>query len=81
MRDLLRPFGGAYGRYTAGMLLRQALLVLGGYSMVRVLRLCVKHATVPEWIFVAAFVMFDSSYMVFDQALNYFFSSRINCAK
>ena len=69
---------GAYFRYTAGVVLRQALIVLGGYSLVWVLRLCVAHATMPEWIFVAGFVLFDTTYLAFDQHLNYFFSEKIS---
>jgi ATP-binding cassette, subfamily B, bacterial len=76
--NLLRPFRREYGRFLAGVVLRQALLVAGGYSLVWALRLCISHTTVPEWIFVAAFVLFDTGYLGFDLALNYFFSSRIS---
>lgn len=60
------------------MVLRQALVVAGGYSLVLALRLCVAHATVPEWIFVAAFILFDVGYLGFDLGLNYFFSAKMS---
>jgi ABC-type multidrug transport system fused ATPase/permease subunit len=78
IREFLRPFGREYFRYIVGVVLRQALIVLGGYSLVWVLRLCVRHTAVPEWIFVAAFVAFDAIYLSFDLRLNYFFSERIS---
>jgi ABC-type multidrug transport system fused ATPase/permease subunit len=78
LRNLLRAFRRDYIRYLMGVLLRQAVLVAGGYSLVLALRLCVKHTTLPEWLFVVAFVLFDSTYFVFDLGLNYFFSSRIS---
>ena len=77
-RELLRPFGREYRRYLTGVVLRQALLVLGGYSLVWALRLCTQHRTVPEWAFVAGFILFDAAYMRFDLGLNYFFSARIS---
>ncbi len=58
--QLLRPFRREYVRYIAGVVLRQALVVLGGYSLVWALRLALRHSTLPEWIFVAAFVLFDA---------------------
>src|SRR5689334_17003552 len=76
--ELLRPFRNEYRRYIAGIVMRQALLVLGGYSLVWALRLCLRHTSVPEWIFVAAFVLFDATYLGFDLGLNYYFSSRIS---
>jgi ABC-type multidrug transport system fused ATPase/permease subunit len=77
-RQLLRPFRKEYVRFLAGTVLRQALVVLGGYSLVWALRLALRHTTVPEWIFVAAFIVFDAGQLRFDLALNYFFSSRIS---
>src|ERR1700760_2405636 len=77
-RDLLRPFRGHYRRYLAGVVLRQALVVIGGYSLVWALRLCLQHTAMPEWAFVAGFVLFDAASLGFDFELNYFFSSRIS---
>ncbi len=78
MRELLRPYRREYVRYLIGITVRQALIVVGGYSLVWALRLCIASASVPEWIFVAAFVAFDSAYFAFDLGLNYFFSARIS---
>jgi ABC-type multidrug transport system fused ATPase/permease subunit len=78
VRQLLRPFRAQYRRYITGVVLRQALLLIGGYSLVWALRLCLSHAAVPEWIFVAVFICFDAGSLGFDLALNYFFSSRIS---
>ncbi|HZV06376.1 MAG TPA: ABC transporter ATP-binding protein, partial [Gemmataceae bacterium] len=75
---LLSPFRGQYRKYIAGVVLRQALVVAGGYSLVWALRVAIGHTTIPEWIFVAAFVLFDGAYLGFDLALNYFFSSKIS---
>ena len=76
--NLLKPFAREYRRYIAGVVLRQALMVLGGYSLVWALRLALAHTAVPEWLFVLAFVVFDAANMRFDLALNYFFSARIS---
>src|ERR1051325_3120988 len=76
--DLLRPFRREYGRFVAGVVLRQALMVAAGYSLVWALRAALQHTAVPEWIFVAAFVVFDAGYLRFDLGLNYFFSARIS---
>jgi ABC-type multidrug transport system fused ATPase/permease subunit len=78
LRQLLHPFRAYYRRYIAGIVLRQALLVLGGYSLVWALRLCLQHATIPEWLFVAVFVCYDAGSLGFDLALNHFFSERIS---
>lgn len=76
--NLLHPFRREYRRYIAGVVLRQALMVLGGYSLVWALRLALAHATVPEWLFVVGFILFDAGAVSFDLALNYFFSARIS---
>lgn len=76
--QLLEPFGLHYRKFIAGVVLRQGLLVLGGYSLVLALRLCLSHREIPEWVFVAAFLLFDAGYLSFDLLLNYFFSARIS---
>src|SRR3954447_8216846 len=76
--QLLRPFRKEYARYIAGVVLRQALVVAGGYSLVLALRLALHHTTVPEWTFVAAFIVFDAGQLGFDLKSNYFFSARIS---
>src|SRR3982751_4557516 len=76
--QLLHPFRREYRRFVAGIVLRQALVVVGGYSLVWALRQCLQHTTVPEWSFVVAFIVFDAGQLGFDLGLNYFFSSRIS---
>src|SRR4051794_31439529 len=76
--ELLHPYRTHYRRYIAGTVLRQALVVLGGYSLVWVLRVCLSDTKVPEWIFVAGLLLFDAFYLSFDLALNYFFSARVS---
>src|SRR5215471_7460704 len=78
LRDRLGPFAGEYRRFLAGVVLRQALAVLGGYSLVCALRQALAHATVPEWTFVVALIAFDAGWQAFDLRLNYFFSARIS---
>ena len=76
--QLLAPFRPQYRRFVAGVVLRQALLVAGGYSLVWALRLSFDHREIPEWLFVIAFIAFDAGYLGFDLALNYFFSARVS---
>ena len=75
---LLQPFHGAYRKYLLGTLLRQSMLVLGGYSLVWVLRACTGHPTIPTWVFVAALILFDSSLLRLDLGLNWLFCSRVS---
>lgn len=65
-------------RFMAGIILRQALLVLGGYSLVWALRIALRHAEIPAWLFVAGFVVFDAGFLSFDLGLNYYFASRVS---
>jgi ABC-type multidrug transport system fused ATPase/permease subunit len=78
LRDLLLPFAGEYKRFLAGVVLRQGLAVLGGYSLVWALRHALTHSSMPEWAFVAVLVAFDAGWQAFDLRLNYFFSARIS---
>lgn len=78
LQKLLLPFRREYFRYTAGVVLRQALIVVSGYSLIWILRLCISHRAIPEWILIAAFIAFDSAYFAFDLKLNFFFSERIS---
>jgi ATP-binding cassette subfamily B protein len=77
-RHFLTPFRREYTRFLLGITLKQGLYVLGGYSLVWALRLALQNTTVPEWTFVAAFILFDAGQLRFDLRLNYFFSSRIS---
>lgn len=74
----LKPSRRDYRRYLAGTVVRQALVVIGGYSLVWVLRLCLQHASISEWAFFAAFLLFDAACQHFDLGLNFFYSSRIS---
>jgi ABC-type multidrug transport system fused ATPase/permease subunit len=74
---LFKPFERDYVRYMLGVLLRQALLVAGGYSMVLALRLCARRTGISEWIFVAAFLFYDAGLLRLDISLNTFFSSKL----
>jgi ABC-type multidrug transport system fused ATPase/permease subunit len=65
-------------RFMAGVVLRQALLVLGGYSLVWALRLALRHREIPAWLFVLGFVLFDAGFLSFDLGLNYFFAARVS---
>jgi ABC-type multidrug transport system fused ATPase/permease subunit len=77
-RGLLAPVRKDYGKYLAGSVIRQALLVLGGYSIVWTLRFYTGHKTVPLWWLVIALVAFDAVYITLDAALNVMFSRRIS---
>lgn len=75
---LLAPFRREYARFLLGVTLKQGLFVLGGYSLVWALRVATQNTAVPEWLFVAAFILFDAGTLRFDLGLNYFFSSRVS---
>jgi ABC-type multidrug transport system fused ATPase/permease subunit len=74
---LLEPFHHAYARYIAGVVLRQSLLVAGGYGLVWALRLAMQHTGTPEWVFVAAFIAWDAGLLRLDIGLNTHFCSRL----
>src|SRR5215471_14402376 len=78
LSEIFAPFRQDYWRYIAAVVVRQALLVVGGYSLVWMLRLCLSHTTIPEWTFVAGLILFDAACMSFELGLNYFFSKRIS---
>lgn len=75
--NLLRPFHRDYAKYLAGIVVRQLLLLVSGYSMVWVLRICARHAGLPEWIFVISLIVFDGGYLALDLALNFLFATRL----
>lgn len=75
--DLLAPFRPAYGRYIGGIIVRQALLVLGGYSLVWVLRACTRYSAIPVWVFIAGLLLFDSGLLRLDLVLNTLYCKRI----
>src|SRR5438132_13185602 len=75
---LLAPFHRACSTYIAGVVLRQMLLVLGGYSLVWVLRACTAHASVPLWVFIAGLVLYDFGLLRLDLGLNMHFVERVS---
>jgi ABC-type multidrug transport system fused ATPase/permease subunit len=78
IRRLLAPFRADYLKFLAGTVVRQALMVLGGYSMVWALRLYTGKATISVWWLVVALVAFDGIYVGLDVALNAMFARRIS---
>lgn len=77
-REILQPFRRDYAKYFSGTVVRQGMLVLGGYSMVWAIRLCLQHRTIPEWWLIVALVLFDGAYLGLDIALNWLFARRIS---
>lgn len=77
-RDLLQPFRRDYAKYLTGTVVRQALLVLGGYSMVWAMRICLAHRTIPEWWLIIALVLFDSLFLGLDISLNTLYTRRLS---
>jgi ABC-type multidrug transport system fused ATPase/permease subunit len=77
LRALLKPFERDYVRYAAGVLVRQTLLVAGGYSMVLAMRLSTGTFSFAAWVFVLAFLVYDAGLLSLDIGLNWFFSSRL----
>lgn len=75
---LLKQFRRSYTKYLGGTIVRQGMLVLGGYSMVWAIRLCLGHRTVPVWWFVVALVVFDTLYLQIDLGLNQLFARRLS---
>jgi ABC-type multidrug transport system fused ATPase/permease subunit len=75
---LLAPFRRDYARYIAGVVVRQALLVVGGYSLVWVLRTCTRHTEIPAWAFIAALLVFDAGLLRLDIVLNTSFCKRVS---
>src|SRR5262249_2023019 len=71
-------FRKPYFRYLAGTVLRQGLLVLGGYSIVLVLRVCTGPNPLPLWTMIAALVAFDAVYISLESTLDMMFSRRLS---
>src|SRR5579884_403558 len=76
--ELLAPFRRIYARYVAGVVVRQALLVVGGYSLVWILRTCTRHANIPSWAFIVGLLAFDAGLLRLDLGLNTMFSERVS---
>ena len=78
VRRLVAPFRAPFLKYLGGTVLRQGLLVLGGYSIVLALRLSTGRQPISLWWMVAALVAFDAVYITLDTALNLMFARRIS---
>ncbi len=75
---LLRPLQRDYQRYLAGVVIRQLLLVLGGFSLVWLLRIAQPGSTTPIWSLIAALLVFDLGLAALDRLLGLFFASRVS---
>src|SRR5581483_5506033 len=75
---LIAPFRRYYARYIGGVVLRQAMLVAGGYSLVWILRTCTHHREIPAWAFIAALLIFDAGLLRLDLVLNTKFCERVS---
>ena len=78
LKELTAPFRRSYAQYLGGTIVRQALLVLGGYSIVWALRIYTAHKNTPIWWLVAALLAFDSLYIWLETGLNGMFARRIS---
>lgn len=76
--SFLKPVSASYGRYLSGTVVRQLLLVLGGYSLVWSLRLVAPPAAHPLWLLIGALILFDAGLVVIDRVLSLFFISRVS---
>jgi ABC-type multidrug transport system fused ATPase/permease subunit len=74
---LLNSFHRDYIQYIVAVILRQSLLVGGGYALIWSLRYCLQHAGAPEWLFMLGFVAFDAGLLGLDLGLNKFYNSRL----
>ncbi len=75
---ILAPFRRDYARYLVGVVVRQALLVAGGYSLVWILRAYTAHTAIPVWGFIAALLVFDAGLLRLDLGMNTLFAERVS---
>jgi hypothetical protein len=78
LAEIWKPLRRDYFTYLSGTVARQALLVLGGYSMVWALRLCLQNRSIPEWWLIVALLAFDGVYLSLDIGLNRLFARRLS---
>jgi ABC-type multidrug transport system fused ATPase/permease subunit len=78
LRRLLAPFRRDYLQFLGGTVIRQALVVVGGYSMVWALRVYTAQSSLSVMWLVVALVAFDGLYVGLDVALNALFARRIS---
>jgi ATP-binding cassette, subfamily B, bacterial len=72
------PITRSLGVYLSGVLIRQILMVLGGYSLVYALRLLGPGTDKPVWAFVVALLVFDATLLLLDAILTLYFTSRVS---
>jgi ABC-type multidrug transport system fused ATPase/permease subunit len=75
---LLAPFHKEFSKYITGVVVRQALLVAGGYSLVWLLRAATAHSEIPPWVFIAGLVLYDIGLLRLDLGLNTQFAKRVS---
>jgi ABC-type multidrug transport system fused ATPase/permease subunit len=78
VRGVLAPFRKHYVKYLIGTVVRQGLLVLGGYSIVLALRLRAGANPFSLWWMAAALIAFDAVYISLEAGLNMMFSRRLS---
>jgi len=76
--ELLRPFRRSYTRFLAGTVARQALVVGGGYSLVWALHRSLGKPSIPLWVFITGFLIYDFALLELDLGLSQFFVSRVS---
>jgi len=75
---LFEPVSGAYGRYVAGTVVRQILVVAGGFVLVKLLEFIRPGGHSPIWMFLVALLAFDGLLLALDLTLNLFFAERVS---
>jgi ABC-type multidrug transport system fused ATPase/permease subunit len=75
---LVRPLQRDYQKYLAGIVVRQILLVLGGFSLVWLLRIIQPGSAPPLGTLIGALLLFDLGLAALDRLLGMFFASRIS---
>jgi ABC-type multidrug transport system fused ATPase/permease subunit len=75
---LLRPVQSDYQKYLAGTAVRQLLLVLGGFSLVWLLRMAQPGSTHPLWALIGALLAFDIGVAAIDRFLGVFFATNVS---
>ena len=75
---LVRPLKNDYQKYLAGIVLRQFLLVLGGFSLVWLLRMVQPGSGYPLMLLLIILLMFDAGLAAYDRGLGLFFASRVS---
>src|SRR4051812_40105902 len=75
---LIAPFKRDLTIYISGTVVRQILLIVGGYSLVWLLRAATAHAEISPWIFIAALVIYDAVQLSLDMGFNQHLAQRVS---